>query len=172
MGAFDLSSCKIERDRSVIVPLSSLFPDIPLPDQVAKGELHLSYVGAYNRDYCNAAARIQAPRLEAFRGTNKPWSSMTEEEKTQRLRQIEDEDRVRREVACDLFPGRAVTGWTRMLNRDLSAAVPYSEEAARDLLTEFCKEGQEWMFDRIKAFCENLSNFVVGAIPAEQLAGN
>ena len=172
MGAFDFSELRIEQDRTVKLPLAKLFAGVALPESVADGVLLVAYVGRYNRSYTNAKMRLQSPLLEGVRRTSKPWSAMTEEERTAFLRRTEREEQIYREVACDLYPTRAIKGWERMRNSDGSQSIPYSPDAARDLCEELCKAGQEYLFDQLREFCQDLTNFVANAIPAEQLAGN
>ena len=82
------------------------------------------------------------------------------------------EVRYRRRDA-ELMAKHVVTGWAGVTNA-AGEPVPFTSQAARDFLLELATtEGAEHLFDGIRAFAKEPSNFTGGALAASKaLAGN
>jgi hypothetical protein len=118
---------------------------LPMPNIVEGAQLELRTATMSNNAYYNAALKLAARRSDS----HLPKHMEAKEEVNQgRL-----DDRV-------TFPGNVIVGWDGVVDND-GNLVPFSKENAADLVDAL----PDWMFDSIRIFALDPSNFVVAGAP-------
>lgn len=133
---YEFFELEFERETSEIDPESGR----PVTETVVPW-IEVRPVGEINEPYINAVLRQQAKLRRRMSSGQAPTSKMLEENRRQ--------DR-------DLYVRHVFTGaWGGWVDAATGAEVPYSAEAATELLEQLPNDS----FDQLRAFCNDHSNF-------------
>ena len=76
-----------------------------------------------------------------------------------------------REKDIELYAKHVIKDWKNVVDEN-NEAVPYSSDEGTDFLTQLCQNNQSWVFDDLRVFCSDMSNFVQDMIDDEDTIKN
>lgn len=115
-------------------------------------KLYLRFAGERNKPYFNAVLKQATKTARLLKGTGMTAEILKKN----------------RQLDLSLFPKHVVTGWDGIVDT-AGTPVPFSPEACEALLEAL----PEWLFDRIRAWAADESNFTEAAVAdVDELVGN
>ena len=64
-----------------------------------------------------------------------------------------------RDNDVELYANHVIKDWKHVVDEN-NKPVKYSPKEGRDFLTQLCTNNQNWVFDDLRMFCSDMSNFV------------
>lgn len=65
-----------------------------------------------------------------------------------------------RDNDLELYADHVIRDWKNVVDED-NKPVKYSPKEGRDFLEQLCANNQNWVFDDLRMFCSDMSNFVL-----------
>ena len=76
-----------------------------------------------------------------------------------------------RENDVSLYADHVIKDWKNVVN-DKNKVIPYSPAEGRDFINQMMNNNQSWVFDDLRVFCSDMSNFVQDILDEDEVVGN
>ena len=76
-----------------------------------------------------------------------------------------------REKDIDLYADYIIRDWKNVVDEN-NKVIKYSPKEGRDFLEQLCENNQTWVFDDLRTFCSDMSNFVEDMVDEDDTVKN